>query len=204
MVAAERVAVADTLESLDDADWATPSLCGEWSVKEVAAHLIVPFEIRTPAFVKGLVLHRFDFDRANASFARRVAAEVTGEYIVRTLRENRYHPFTPPGGSLVMPLTDNVVHGQDIRRPLGRSRAFESETLLAVLGFLTSERTKGFVRRGLLDGVALEATDLGWSHGSGAAVHGPAEALVMALAGRPAAVPDLEGDGVALLRSRLV
>jgi hypothetical protein len=48
----------------------------------------------------------------------------------------------------------------------------------------------------------LRATDSEWTHGSGPAVSGPALALVMAMTGRPAALDDLSGDGVEILRQR--
>ena len=49
----------------------------------------------------------------------------------------------------------------------------------------------------------LEATDLDWSHGSGPDVRGTAEALLMAIAARPAALDNLRGEGVATMASRL-
>jgi hypothetical protein len=53
-----------------------------------------------------------------------------------------------------------------------------------------------------IDGVTLRATDVEWRHGSGPEVNGPAIALVMAMTGRKAALDDLTGEGVALLRAR--
>jgi hypothetical protein len=48
----------------------------------------------------------------------------------------------------------------------------------------------------------LRATDADWSVGSGPVVSGPALSLVLALTGRPTALADLSGDGLAALRSR--
>jgi hypothetical protein len=48
-------------------------------------------------------------------------------------------------------------------------------------------------------GVRLVATDLDWSHGNGPEVRGSGEALLMAMAGRPAALDDLDGPGKAKL-----
>jgi len=45
--------------------------------------------------------------------------------------------------------------------------------------------------------------DIGWTAGDGPAVQGPGEAIVLAAAGRKAALADLEGDGVATLRQRI-
>jgi hypothetical protein len=44
--------------------------------------------------------------------------------------------------------------------------------------------------------------DADWRHGTGPEVSGPAIALVMAMTGRKAALDDLTGDGVAVLRER--
>ena len=52
-------------------------------------------------------------------------------------------------------------------------------------------------------GLALRATDVDWTHGSGPEVTGPGEALLMAMTGRPAALDDLEGPGKATLAQRL-
>jgi hypothetical protein len=81
---------------------------------------------------------------------------------------------------------------------------FDPANLRVVLGFLaTKKATRGFTAKGRLDGLALQATDLDWSSGSGADVRGPAEAMMMSMLGRTDALADLEGEGVARLRSRL-
>ena len=50
-------------------------------------------------------------------------------------------------------------------------------------------------------GVRLVATDMHWSAGMGREVHGPAEALLLAMTGRVSAVRgELTGDGLPLLR----
>jgi hypothetical protein len=49
----------------------------------------------------------------------------------------------------------------------------------------------------------LVATDLGWSSGRGPTVEGPAEGVLMAIAGRPTALASLSGDGVPLLAERI-
>ncbi len=42
-----------------------------------------------------------------------------------------------------------------------------------------------------------------WSHGAGPEVRGSAEAIILSLAGRQAAVMDLMGEGKEILRGRL-
>jgi hypothetical protein len=50
--------------------------------------------------------------------------------------------------------------------------------------------------------VTWRTTDTTWTHGSGPIVSGPAIALVMAMTGRSAALEDLSGDVVSVLRQR--
>jgi len=51
-------------------------------------------------------------------------------------------------------------------------------------------------------GLTLKATDADWTHGAGPLVEGPAVSLLMAMTGRKAHLDDLQGDGLATLRSR--
>jgi hypothetical protein len=63
LIAAERRRAADMFAVLDDAQWQTKSLCSEWTVREVAAHLIGPFCVSVPKFVLGAIMagsfHRY-------------------------------------------------------------------------------------------------------------------------------------------------
>ena len=52
-------------------------------------------------------------------------------------------------------------------------------------------------------GLRVVATDLDWRHGDGPEIHGPGEALLMALAGRADAVRDLGGTGLRTLATRV-
>ena len=54
-----------------------------------------------------------------------------------------------------------------------------------------------------LRGLTFAATDLAWTTGKGSAVEGPAESLLMAMAGRPAALPELSGPGLSTLAERI-
>ena len=71
-----------------------------------------------------------------------------------------------------------------------------------VLDQLMTPRAAGLTR-GVADGVALHAADVGWTSGTGAPVVGSAAALITTLAGRSAALDELTGDGVPLVRERL-
>ena len=137
--------------------------------------------------------------------ARRLAAGQIPARLLSTLEANAASTVGPPGLPLAAPLTDVAAHRADIRWALGHPLADWSppSRLLPVLGFLTSGRARaGFVPPGRLRGLALEATDQDWRHGTGQVVSGPSLLLAMAVLGRREAAPGLTGDGVELLEAR--
>ena len=201
-IADERRSLAALLSGLTGEQQATQSLCSEWSVHDVAAHLIVPLEVSIPKFALAMLVCRGNFDRANVRLTREQARRSFGE-IIEVLRRKADSRFTPPGGGPEAPLTDLLVHGLDIRWPLGLARDIPEERLRKSLTYLTAAPAGGVVPKGTLDGLRLEASDIGWAHGSGPTVRGNAEALLLAITGRTAALRHLSGDGVSTLRSRL-
>jgi mycothiol maleylpyruvate isomerase-like protein len=50
-VGRERARLLTVLEGLDDAGWRTPSLCAGWSVRDLAVHLLMPYELSMPRFL---------------------------------------------------------------------------------------------------------------------------------------------------------
>ena len=55
----------------DDEQWESPSLCGGWTVHDVAAHLVDNARTTRLGIVLAMVRARFDFDRQNdAGIAR--------------------------------------------------------------------------------------------------------------------------------------
>ncbi len=86
-------------------------------------------------------------------------------------------------------LVDALIHHQDMRRPLGLPRQIPAERLLNALPFTVTAPPL----RGLWNarGVRLVATDLDWSRGKGPEARGPAEAVLMVLAGAAAWLANL-------------
>jgi uncharacterized protein (TIGR03083 family) len=200
-VADERRRLADELEDLTETQWSTPSLCDGWTVKDTAAHLTTTFHTSMPKFMLKVITSG-GFNRANAKIAVAEASQRSTSDIVNELRANAEHRFTPPGLGPEAPLLDVVVHGRDIGRPLGLSRTLPPEVAEQVLEFLMTKKAKVVHPKGGIADLRFEATDIDWSGGDGAVVSGPAEALLMAVSGRPAALDDLNGDGLAELTSR--
>lgn len=202
MIATERRALADQLESLRQEQWSTPSLCAGWTVRDVVAHLVFPMRFSTVGLLLRVARAGFDLDKVNNEEAH--GDRRTPEELIAALRANAEHRFHPPTFGPEAPLTDVLMHGQDVRRPLGIAYEIDPAALDVVLDLLVSRKaTRGFLPKGRTDGLRFEASDLGWAAGAGPVVRGKGEALAMALTGRKVVLPELEGDGVAALSSRL-
>jgi uncharacterized protein (TIGR03083 family) len=201
LVAQERTTLVGLLACLDPAAWSTPSLCTSWTVRDVVAHLLMPYEASTPKFLLKMVAARFDFDTAADRWAR--SEQRSNAELVEALRATAERRFNVPGAPAEAPLSHLVVHAEDILRPLGHRHLIDSETANTVLTQLTSPRASRSLAPGLLDGLSVNASDTGWSWGSGAEVSGSASALITTLAGRPAALDELTGPGSDRLRARL-
>jgi uncharacterized protein (TIGR03083 family) len=98
-------------------------------------------------------------------------------------------------------LTDTTIHHQDIRRALALPHRIPAHRLVPVLWIALGAPTLPAKRNAR--GLRLVATDMDWSAGDGPEVTGPAEALLMAAAGRQPALDELAGDGLATLRGRV-
>lgn len=201
--AANRRRAADLLESLTPGQWNTPSLCAGWTIRELAGHLLMPVELSVPRVLVTLVRAHGSMDRTVDLYSRRLAQR-SPEEIVRTLREKADARVRPPVVGALGPMSDSCIHLRDAARPLGSDAGPPLDDWRIVLDFLVSPTAqRGFMPAGRLDGLSLRATDLDWFAGGGPQVAGPAEALAMAVSGRPVALADLTGDGVPILRCRL-
>lgn len=196
-----RRGLAELLADLDQRQLATPSLCVGWDVLTCAAHTAPTANGSTARFMLA-VLRYGGPHRANTALAKRLAARGR-DAVVELLQENADRRVCPPGVREYGPFADQVVHGLDIRRPLGVRWEPENEDVRAVLGFLTSGRAVGFVRRGVLTGLRVDAEDVEFAMGNGPVVRGRGVDLAAALCGRASVVEDLTGEGIRTLRDRL-
>ncbi len=198
MARAERADLAEFLATLTPQDWQAPTLCTRWSVKDVVAHVISYEELGAlgllKRFAKGLVV------RANQVGVEEFAA-LTPQQLLEFLRGHlEPHGLTAGFGGMIA-LVDGTIHHQDIRRALNRPRVVPPDRLARILPLVPSNPRLGAGRR--IRGLRLRATDVEWRHGAGPDVTGPGEALLLAMTGRPAALADLDGPGVAKLGRRL-
>lgn len=200
MAQAERLEMADLLASLTAGQWEVESLCRGWSVRDVAGH-VLSYEDHGP----GHVVRRF----ARAGFRFRNLNEVgLAEYSHLSPEElvDFYRSHVTPRGATSglggrIALVDGMIHHQDIRRPLGLRREIPEERLRVALPFaVTAPALRGGWK---VRGTRVVATDVDFSHGWGPEARGPAEAVLMTLAGRGSAAHDLTGPGAETLQRRL-
>jgi uncharacterized protein (TIGR03083 family) len=197
LVHAERAALTADLAALPEEAWSTPSLCEGWTVHDVVAHLVDTAKTTRRAFVASFVRARFDFDRMNAEGVRRERAATPRETLDR-LREVAALTATAPA-PLDSRLVEEVLHGEDIRRPLGLTREYPQEVVLRALRLQSRTSTSMGGAKQLIAGLHLNATDADLSLGEGPEVSGPALSLLLAISGRRVALPELTGPGTATL-----
>ncbi len=188
----ERSRLADLLEELSDSEWRTPSLCREWTVREVAAHLTLAHT--GPLSAAGsLIRAGGGFNRMIRDTAIRQARLPVQEY-PRRLRSMVGSRRTAPFITELEPLVDVLCHAQDIARPIGRPYPMPADAAVAAAEHIWRRSFPFRAPRGLR-GYELVATDAPWRAGVGVRVEGPISALLLLVSGRPAALADLDGPG---------
>ncbi|WP_127782963.1 maleylpyruvate isomerase family mycothiol-dependent enzyme [Rhodococcus sp. X156] len=197
----ERHILVGELESLTSEQWAQPSLCPGWDVHDVVAHLVDSAKTTRLGFLRRMVTARLDFDKATAHGVVRERGATPGATLAE-LRRVREATTTPPA-ALATRLVEIIVHGEDIRRPLGLVHSYPVESVNAALSYQlrTSVSMGGGKERAA--GFRLHASDARFEHGSGSDVTGTSLALLMAISGRPADKEDFSGDGAATFLHKL-
>lgn len=192
-IEAVRLSLADLLDGLSPEDWRTPSLCDGWTVHEVVAHLTPATRLSKPAALAGTVRARFDINKMIGDAARARAVEFGPADLVAQPRETAGSERRPLGTRPRDPLVDVLVHGQDVARPLHRSRPMDPERVTEALGHVWASSFFGARKR--FDGLRLVATDADRSAGDGPEVTGPTGDLLLLATGRAAGLDGLGGAG---------
>ncbi|MDT7744034.1 MAG: hypothetical protein QOE59_3112 [Actinomycetota bacterium] len=198
---AERAALVADLIDLTAAQWAMRSLCPDWTIEETVAHLSAAASAGRLRWLRSAVGARFDFALHN----RRRLDEQLGATPAGTLAilRSKIGAAVAPMGPTEAWLGEVVVHGADIRRPLGLPTRTPVEVATTVAEFYAS-RDFAVPSRTAAAGLRLVADDGPFTSGTEAdpLVTGPTLALVMAMAGRAVFCDDLSGPGVPILRAR--
>lgn len=199
VIHSERAALADDVEGLSDAQWQTASLCNEWPVRSVLAHMTAAAKITPASFFPKLLGASFKFERLQAKGVEEETGTSPADTLARfrSIVSSTKHPPGPPPTML----GETVVHAEDIRRPLGIRHQYPTDAVVVLADFFKrSNLIIGSKRR--IAGVTLRATDTEWCHGTGPEASGPILSLLMAMTGRRAALADLTGEGVGVLQGR--
>ena len=195
VIAGQRRALADILAAIDGAGWERPSLCSQWRVRDVAAHLaLTPQSPGAIAIVVAGLRARGDFDTVNRDLARTHAGRPTDRLVaeLRGLADSRRKPALTTLDNL---LFDTLVHVQDITVPLGVPAPMPLEPAREGAARVWRMGWPFWARR-RLRGMRLVATDIDWSAGQGDEVRGTIQDLLLLLTGRTGAVlPRLSGPG---------
>jgi uncharacterized protein (TIGR03083 family) len=199
----QRLATADLLESLSDEQWAHPSLCEGWTVRDVAGHLTLQQMGLGAAVLTGLrhpgglnhVIHSSARSRARLPVEQLIAQ-------IRAMPGSRRHNV---GITAREALMDALVHGQDIAIPLNLTLDMPTEpAAVAATTVWSCGRGKARVFRSIpLRGFRLTATDTPWTVGDGPEISGPISAVLLLLTGRTVGLPRLAGEGASALRRQL-
>jgi uncharacterized protein (TIGR03083 family) len=194
-VVGERADLVVLLDELPAADWDRPTLCEGWRVRELVAHIVMPYRLSTRGFLLGMLRARGRFDRFADRHARSEAAALSPGELTATLRQNVDHPWKPPGGGDQGALSHDVIHGLDLTVALGIDRQVPADRLRLILDDMNPRQLKYF---GVdLTGIQLRATDLDWTYGTGDPITGTAQDLLLVLCGRTLPTNHLSGASAA-------
>ena len=193
MIAAQRAELAEVLAGLAAASWDEPTLCAGWRVREVVAHITMPFRFPGRRFALELAKSRGRFNEMADRVARRDAAAMSPADLTGAVRSNTGHPWKPPGGGYTGALSHDLIHGLDITVPLGLDGPVPEDRLRLVLPESLTDRSVKFFGVDL-DGIELRAQDMDWTLGSGAPLTGTAADLLLVLCGRTLPSGRLAGE----------
>ena len=200
LIHAERRQLIEDLEPLTAEQWQTRSLCPEWNLQQMLAHLVALTKQTPPKFVRqvrgvGLSVQQ-DGGQGRRSGECWNPAQTLAEFVAHQ------DDTSAPPGPVDSWIGEIVVHGADIRRPLGIAYSPPVATTRQVADFYKNSNLL-IGAKGRIVGVRMVATDTDWTHGSGPEVQGPILSLVQAMTGRAVALADLTGDGVQTLTARM-
>ncbi|WP_166997711.1 maleylpyruvate isomerase family mycothiol-dependent enzyme [Paramicrobacterium fandaimingii] len=200
LVHTERQRLIADLAPLSLAEWETPSLCRGWSVHDVLAHLVDTATTGKRAFVWSMVRARGDFDRANDNGVRRFKRD-DAQQTLAAFRQAEHLQKTPPAHRATR-LVEAIVHGEDIRRPLGIPGEYPSGGVHEALAYQLRTPASFGGGREIAEGCRLVDAATGDAWGDGPDVTGEAVDLLLAASGRAIDPELLTGPGAHLLVER--
>lgn len=189
----ERADLAEYLEQLNPDDWRHRTLCDDWTVQDVLAHLVAWDSLLLHQARRGYVpaMVRWGVAMANSQFR---TDRLNRRIIQRSTLDpphllNLFRGQLPPDPHWLFDriapgaqLAEYVIHHHDIRRPLGPPPPTSAERLRGALDGIS--HLPGARARARLAQHRWIADDIDWAAGAGPEIHAPAGDLLLLLAGR--------------------
>src|SRR5438309_8249653 len=130
---AERKELAADLEKLADKQWATPSLCVNWNVQQVLAHMTGTAEMTPFTFLPKLAGAGFKFNKLSEKEIAKRTRGTPADTLARF--KSRITSSKHPPGPVDSWLGETIVHSEDIRRPLTIKHDYPEDALERVADF---------------------------------------------------------------------
>lgn len=200
LIHAERARLVGLLDGLAADQWQAQTLCSDWSVEQVVAHLSAAANTGKWAWIRSIVAAGFNPAKHNARLLSRYRGPNSEETLV-IFRDSTTVTVAPTKDYPAF-LGEVIVHGQDIAEPRGLSLVPDRAALLEVARYF-AQKDFAVNSRTLVNGLSLEAEDADFKSGSGPLITGNLLDLVMTMAGRPAFAVSLCGEGAEELRHRM-
>lgn len=181
-VHAERKQLVSDLSGLSATQWRQPSLCPNWDVHDVLAHLVDTARTGRLSFTRNLLRARLDFDRANENGITRYKQQDPRDTLA-ALEKAAELTRTPPA-NLATRLVEAIVHGEDIRRPLGIAGKYPEQAISQALVYQLRTSVSFGGGRERAAGLRLIDRRTGATWGQGDDVEADAIDLLLAVSGR--------------------
>lgn len=182
-VHSERRRLVADLADLSSEQWHTPSLCPGWDVHDVVAHLLDTARTSRLSFFRDMIAARGNFDRANETGIAR-AKHSRPQDTLAALEGAADLTRTPPA-NLATRLVEAIVHGEDIRRPLGLAGHYPRPAIVQALENQLRTPVSFGGGKERAHGRRLVDAGTGATWGDGGDVVGQPLDLLLAVSGRP-------------------
>lgn len=202
MLEADRFLLADYLDALSEDEWNLGTWCPDWSVNEVAAHILILPTTPKDKLMAELALAKMNLNKMQAKLVEQMVSTRSAEDVADHMRSSASVPGGFPGKkALWITFVELLVHSTDISEAVGRPLDIPTTHFVEGADFAKGLQPV-LASKKRIAGLQIKASDASWSTGEGPLVEGPAKYILSAMTGRSGALDYLTGDGLDTLRSR--